>query len=203
MHKADPIFLPNGDSIVASHVGHLPNLPDTSSKGRAAQICPTTATLISMGKLCDDGCHAITNKDESIVRRRRKPIMKAIRCKRTGMCAVNLSNPLQEKKKMNINKLNAALSTQGKENKVINIHNFASLGRLHFSHGALGSPVKTTLIEAIRAGYLISWPEHTIDNINKIDNPDHTIFGRMDQKRKNSQSTREEEEEEEINYKLI
>lgn len=88
------------------------------------------------------------------------------------------------------------MSTHGKENKVINIHNFTSLGRLYFLHGALGLPVKSTITEAIRSGYLISWPELTIENINKIDNPDHAIFGHMDQKRKNSQSTREKEEEE-------
>lgn len=78
LHKADPIFLPKGDSIVASHVGNLPNLPDISSKGQATQICPTTTTLISIGKLCDDGCHVITKKDESIACRKRKPIMKVI-----------------------------------------------------------------------------------------------------------------------------
>lgn len=197
INKADLIFLPNGDSVVASYAGHLLNLPDISSKGLTTQIFPTTTTLISMGKLCDDGCHVITNKDESIACRRKNLIMKAICAKQTGIHAVNLANPLQSRQEVKTSKINASISTtHGKENKVINIHDFTSLGRLYFLHGALGSPVKSKLIEAMRAGYLTSWPELAIENINNIDNPDHTIFGHMDQKRKNAQSTRAKEEAE-------
>lgn len=89
------------------------------------QICPTATTLISMVKLCNDRYHIITNKDQIIVYRKQKPIMKVIYCKRTEIYVVNLINPLQSQYEMENSKMTAVISTaHGKENKVINIHYF-------------------------------------------------------------------------------
>ena len=52
-----PILLPDKSSISASHMGLLPN-PNLSKNGRKVKILPQlrSASLISVGKLCDDGC---------------------------------------------------------------------------------------------------------------------------------------------------
>ena len=97
------------------------------------------------------------------------------------MYLVNLSNPLQF--------INAVTSQSPA--KVAQIHNFTSLSRLLFQHGALGGPVLSTLQRAVKAGYLQTWPDLKEASLSKLKTPDYTILGHLDQKRKNSQSTRE------------
>ena len=179
----NPILLSNGDFMVPTKSGEIPNLPKINSEFKTAQVCPENknATLISLGKLCDDGCLALTDKDRMIIFKDREPILKASRCNKTGMYLVNMDNPT---KLVN-------LATSSPATRVAQIHNFTSKSRLLFMHGALGGPTISTLQRAIRAGYLTTWPELTSSNVSKLKTPDYTILGHLDQKRKNSQSTRE------------
>ena len=54
--NSNPIYLINGSSMMASNQGLLPNLPLILDHNKTAQICPdsSNATLMSLGKLCDD-----------------------------------------------------------------------------------------------------------------------------------------------------
>ena len=76
--------------------GQLPNLPQVSNDCKTVQMCPQNkiATLMSLGQLCDDNCMAIMNKHLTVVYKDWTPIIKAPRCPQTGMCLVNLNNPL-------------------------------------------------------------------------------------------------------------
>lgn len=74
--------------------------------------------------------------------------------------------------------------------KVIQIHNFTSLSRAKFLHGAIGSPSLSALRKAVQAGFLLSWPDFNMSALSKLETPDCTTLGPMDQKRKNIQSTR-------------
>jgi hypothetical protein len=173
--------------MIPDKQGQLPNLPQISNDCKTVQICPQNknATLLSLGRLCDDNCTAIMNKHLTVVYKDWTPIIKAPRCPKTGMYLVNLNNPLSMS--------NATIKHSSP--KVIQIHNFTSLSRLKFLHGAIGSPPISTLKRAVKAGYLLSWPEFHIKALAKLETPDHTTLGHMDQKRKNIQSTRTRQED--------
>ena len=97
------------------------------------------------------------------------------------MHLVNLSNPTKL--------INATVSQ--KAAKIAQIDTFISMSRLLFLHGALGRPTLSILRKAIQVGYLTTWPDLTIASIAKLKIPDYTTLGHLDQKQKNSQSTRE------------
>ena len=168
--------------MVLSIAGELPNLPQITNEHKVAQICPDNknATLISLGRLCDDNCTAILNKHIAVVYKDLQPIIKAPRCPKSGMYLVNMNNPL--------GMLNAV--TQHCSPKVVQIHKFTSLNRLKFLYRAIGSQPLSTIKRAIKAGYLNSWPDFDPKAISKLETPDHTVLGHMDQKRKNILSTR-------------
>ena len=56
MTNPNPIYLANGSSMMTSHQVLLLNLPLILDYNKTAQICPdsSNATLMSLGKLCDD-----------------------------------------------------------------------------------------------------------------------------------------------------
>ena len=180
------MLLSNGEYMVPETSGELPNLPSISKKYKTAQICPDNknATLISMGRLCDDDCMAIMDKHKAVVYKNNTPIIKAPRCLTTGIYLVNLDNPLAMS--------NAVIKHCSP--KIAQIHKFTSLSRLLFLHGAIGSIPISTLRKAIQAGYLTTWPEFDNKAMTKLETPDHTLFGHMDQKRKNTQSAHAQHE---------
>ena len=59
------VQLPNGDVMTSSTATDIP-FPHTSNKAKRAHIFPTltTANLLSIGQLCDDGCIANFTKNE-------------------------------------------------------------------------------------------------------------------------------------------
>jgi hypothetical protein len=79
------------------HTGILPNLPSISDTNKQCQICPEQQgpALISIGKLCDDGCLAIADDKKCIIYKD-KPIIKAIRYPTTRMYITDLTNPLHQ-----------------------------------------------------------------------------------------------------------
>ena len=172
--NADPVHLTNGQTMVPTQTGIMKHLLAISTRNKQYQICPEQSgpALLSVGKLCDDGCVAVMDSEKCIVWKD-KPIIKARRCPTTGMCVANLHNPLQVKHLAHAN-----------------IQQFTSIERLKFLHGALGFPPLSTLRRAISAGYLQSFPDLTTTNMSKLSTSDITVLGRMDSKRKNLQSTK-------------
>ena len=74
--KSAPILLPDKSSISSSHMGLLPNT-DLSKNGRTVKILPQlrSASLISVGKLCNDGCTVHFDEEKMNVHKNNKIIM--------------------------------------------------------------------------------------------------------------------------------
>ena len=157
-----------------THIGLFKNLPSISSSSKQCQICTEQQgpALMSIGKLCDDGCIAVAD-DKKLIVYKDKPVIKASRCSTTGMYVMDLNNPLQTQTMLHAN-----------------LQQFTSIERLKFLHGALGFLALSTLMRAIHAGYLNSLPDLTPHNVSKLGPSDITILGHLDAKRKNIQSTK-------------
>ena len=61
-----PITLPNKESLIGKKVGTLPLHEKLTKKAKDATILPglKSASLISLGKLCDDGCNIALHEDK-------------------------------------------------------------------------------------------------------------------------------------------
>ena len=182
-----PMLLSNGDYVLPSTIGETPNLPQISPEYKTAQACSDNknVTLISLGKICNDDCLALPDKHKMVVFKNHEPVLRAARCNQTGICLVNLSNPIKL--------INATVFQ--KAAKIVQIDTFILMSRLLFLHGALGRPTSSTLCKAIQAGHLTTWPDLTTASIAKLKTLDYATLGHLDQKRKNVQSTREGFEE--------
>lgn len=64
------------------------------------------------------------------------------------------------------------------------------MDRIKFSHASLEGPPLRTVKRAIKAGYLSSWPDLSINAINNVHGPDYTILGHIDRVRKNKLSAK-------------
>ena len=97
----------------------------------------------------------------------------------SDMCNVHLATTLQP----------IPIPTNQSENNLIEDRNKPEMTQWY--HTALFSPVKKTLIKAIKKGYFARWPNLTIDLINKHIPPSmETSKVHMHQTRKNIKFTR-------------
>ena len=71
-----------------------------------------------------------------------------------------------------------------------NLQQFISLERMKFLYGSLGSQPLSTIRRGLTAGCLDSFPDLTTQNVSKLSPSEITIFGHLDTKRKNYQSTK-------------
>ena len=62
MNDAEPMHLTNVQSMLASHISELPNLPSTHPKNKTIQTCPANNSML-IGKLFYDGHEANFNKN--------------------------------------------------------------------------------------------------------------------------------------------
>ena len=62
-HSGPSVLLPNNNTISVTSRGQLPLSEQLSSRARNAMILPglKSASLISIGQLCDDGCNVLLN----------------------------------------------------------------------------------------------------------------------------------------------
>ena len=122
----------------STHTGLIPNLPSISKSYKTAQICPSnnSISLISLRKLCDDGCEARINKIVCKVHKGDKTILTAPRYSNTGMCVMDINHPNPPCL------VNASLAN--KQHKLVNIHDFADIDRTKFLHASIdGLPLST------------------------------------------------------------
>ena len=73
--------------IVANRKGILPLSDELSNKAKTAMILPNlrSASLISMGQLCDDGCDVHFNEHALVVMKNKKVVMRGIRNRRDNL----------------------------------------------------------------------------------------------------------------------
>ncbi len=73
--------------IVADRKGILPLSEEVSDAAKTAMILPNlrSASLISMGQLCDDGCDILFNKHVLVVMKNKRVVLRRIRIRRFNL----------------------------------------------------------------------------------------------------------------------
>ena len=81
------VQLPNGKYITSSKQGELPLSKELSTTAKIATILPhlKSSSLISLGKLCDDGCNILLNRTKLYAIKNRKIILEGDRNHRDGL----------------------------------------------------------------------------------------------------------------------
>ena len=85
--NSNPIILPDKTTIHATHTGELPFHSSFTPSGKTAKILPqlTSASLISIGKLCDNNCWVTFDKLHMCVYKNNQEIMRGIRNPTNGL----------------------------------------------------------------------------------------------------------------------
>jgi hypothetical protein len=143
---------------------------DITELNKAASIeifFPVMAThsLLSVGQLCNEG-YTVTFRIDSVT---------GARDLDTGLWWINLRKGNQQ-------------HPQEVANNVYELHNTEAL--VNYLHKAIFSPTKSTLLQAVKNGHLITWPGLTEQAINKhLKLTPATAMGHMNQRCQNIRST--------------
>ena len=165
--------------ITATHTGLLP-YNNLSTEAKTTKILPKlhSASLLSLGQLCNDNCDVHLNKRKIKVYKNNKTILQ-------GRC--NLTDGLWD--------IPIPIPSQNKNNEHISIiipKNNTKKDLVQFYHAAMFSRVKATFIKAIRNSNFQSWPGLTTKMLAKFLAPTlATHFGHLNQERQNLQSTQQ------------
>ena len=155
--------LPYGSTMEFTHIATL-QIPGLSKLARQIQIFPKiqTASLISLGVLCDYGCTITLDKQVMSIQNNEELITRGTRNKNTGMWEV----PLGPKKSKNV---------------VNNILAQTSQSELaQYLHAALFIPTTSSLLNAIKQGFLKTWPGLTENLIkNHREKSRNTTMGHL------------------------
>ena len=166
------------DSITTTHVGMLPYKHSLSTKAITANVLPNlhSASLISLGQLCDDNCDVNLNKTSIRVDKNNKTILRGVRNYTDGLWDIHIPTNIQNKRQSL-----AVIIQKNKSNKDL----------INFYHAACFSPTVATFYKAIKKGNFQSWPGLTPELVLKHLQPSiATHYGHLNQERQNLQSTR-------------
>jgi hypothetical protein len=91
------VTLPNADSIPSNVTGHLSLSPTLSTKSQHAAVLPQlkSASLISLGQLCDDDCTVELTKTDLKVRKNNKLVLSGTRNESDGLWDIPIKSQLQ------------------------------------------------------------------------------------------------------------
>ena len=90
--KGQPVTLPNGEQIEPTKVGYLSISSDLKRETQKAIVLPKlkSASLISLGRLCDDDCDILLNKHKMEVTKNGKYVCTGYRNVHDGLWDVPL-----------------------------------------------------------------------------------------------------------------
>ena len=175
---------PDMTILKATQKGQLPLGNQLSKKAKEAAVLKdlNSASLISFGQLCDDDCQVLLDKHECRVTKNQKLIMQGWRNKNDGLWDIPIGNlPLHRKDHPPI---------QQRINIIIR-KDKTKLDLIRFLHASAFSPVKDTLIKAIKKNHFKSWPGLTAKLVSKsLPDSVATAKGHMNQERQGLQSTK-------------
>jgi hypothetical protein len=168
--------MPNGTTIKSSHRCNL-LLSDLPPQARQVHILPGLVhnSLISVGKLCDNGCSVTFTQDQVTVSKNGKHVMYGSRDPKSRLWRVNLKQKFETK---HVQCNHAHDNNNQKE-------------LITYLHAACFSPVKSTWITAIKKGNFSSWPgltEHAVEN--HLSKSTSTTKGHLNQQRQNTRTTK-------------
>jgi hypothetical protein len=171
------VRLPNGATMESSHTAELdiPELNDAESKAHVFHGM-VNHSLLSVVQLCDEG-YIVTFKQAAVTicDSKNSQILSGPRDLNTGLWRINLQQTN--------NHIPEPIA-----NNVYELRNKGAL--VHYLHKALFSPTKSAMLQAVKDGHLITWPDLTEDAINKhLKLTPATTMGHMNQRRQNIRST--------------
>jgi hypothetical protein len=171
------VRLPNGATMESSHTAVL-DIPELNAAASKAHVFLGMAhhSLLSVGQLCDKGYIVIFKQDTvTICDSGDSQILSGPRDLNTGLWRINL--------KQTNNQIREPIA-----NNVYELRNTGAL--VHYLHNALFSPTKSSMLQAVKDGHLITWPGLTEHAINKnLKLTPATAMGHMNQRRQNIRST--------------
>jgi hypothetical protein len=171
------VRLPNGDTMESSHTAEL-DIPVLNAAAYKAHVFPGMAnhSLLSVGQLYDERYTVTFKQDEvTICDSGNSQILSSPRDLNTSLWRINL-------RKTNNHR------PEPIANNVYELRNTGAL--LHYLHKALFSPTKYALLQAVKDGYLITWPGLTEHAINKhLKLTPATALGHIRQRRQHIRST--------------
>jgi hypothetical protein len=171
------VRLPNGATMESSHTAKL-DIPEFNAAASKAHVLPGVAnhSLLSVRQLCNEG-YIVTFKNASVkvCSSQKSQILSGPRDLDTGLWRINL--------KKDNNHIPERIA-----NNVYELRNTGAL--VHYLHKALFSPTKSALLQAVKYGYLITWPGLTEDTIHKhLKLTPAAAMGHMNQRHQNLRST--------------
>ena len=163
----------SGAKMQSKLQGVLPLSPSLSDQAQSAFALDDlrTGSLVSLAQLCDDDCIAIFDKFDVKILKNDKIIIIGTRMP-NGLWSVPIGATIPQQ-------ANGILRLDKPKEELAVYH-----------HTALGSPVPSTLLRAIRRGHLATFPGLTTKLISKhLPKSVATTLGHQDQEAKNIRST--------------
>jgi hypothetical protein len=186
---------PNGTEMYSTHEAEL-DLPSLPFAARRVHIVPalSTASLLSMGQLCDSGCCIVFDACSVKVYFNDDVILAGERTTATGLWHLSLHPPTP----LPAQQLPAPSRAPLVEEPLAHPHfshaavtSATPAELVAFGHAALFSPALSTLRVALARGYVAHFPGLTTTTLTK--HPPHSfamVKGHLDQTRKNQRSTK-------------
>jgi hypothetical protein len=186
------VFLPNGETITASHKTELP-FPTLSAKARQADVLPGLRqnSLVSVGKLSDAGYTTIFHPKGEGVTVHRQGSLKITPFRKPILQGWRDSNGLWRLSREE--QTNQAPIKCGRHERVANVYTLPSIPQtIKYHHASAGFPTKDSWVKAINAGHYISWPGLTAEAARKhFPESVETQKGHMKKQRQNVRSTKQ------------
>jgi hypothetical protein len=187
-NQGPQVRLPNNSIIQATHAGRLPydHLPPSAT---STHIFPglKSASLLSIGQLCDVGCKAVFRKrDLQIYDEDHKLVINGKRNPADGLWDIDIPSTKSAPSDHSNTK---GQPQYRRANAVLQLHKTkAKLAQ--YLHAACFSPLPSTFVQAIKKGHFITWPGLTAELITKHLPPSiATEKGHIKQEFKNIRST--------------
>jgi hypothetical protein len=178
------VQMPNGSGITSSHTCDL-DVATLPPAARDGHILPGLAShsLLSMAKLCDNGCTVLFDSNRCRVQHKQQTIMEGPRDPTTKLWLLPLCpNPrpvLTTSSTANPHFGNAAQQTSTKSDLI------------QYLHAACFSPSPTTWTNAIANNQFTTWPGLTTRAVKRYLPPSlATAKGHLDKNRRNTRSTK-------------
>jgi hypothetical protein len=157
----------------SSHTADL-DIPELNAAASKSHVFPGMAhhSLLSVGQLYDEGYKVTFQRDTvTICNSENSKLLSGPRDETTGLWRINLNQPDKHKPTPIAN----------------NVYKLRYTGVLvHYLHKALFSPTKAAMLQAVKAGHLITSPGLTEEAINKhLKLTPVTAMGDMNQRHQN------------------
>jgi hypothetical protein len=171
------VRLPNSATMESSHTAEL-DIPELNAAASKAHVFPgmDNHSFLLVGQLCDEG-YIVTFKQVAVTicDPDNSQILRGPQNLNTGLWRINLKQPNSHIPKTIANELYESRNTGA---------------LVHYFHKALFSPTKSAMLQAVKDGHLITWPDLTEDAINKhLKLTPAMAMGHMNQRRQNIRST--------------